>query len=352
MSNNKTAQIVRVPFRDGYILAAEVDGKHWLPLRPLCERFGLAMQPQHRKLQGAEWAVVTEMVMTGSDGKNYQMTCISLGSLGAWLLSIKAGKVKPGVRPALVAYQKEAADVLYRYFFRGTSAAPAATPKKTTATKVKSVSPFAKKLPELLSFLASVSKEGKHVSMSVSRSRLTISFKDAPTEGVSTSTEPSSVVAHKEPPVVEAAPDVTMVPVKEGQMVIPVMEGQTVVSATGSFRVQPTVPKGDFSAASIQATLVASTGKSISSARITAVAYALKILGDTEYGRWSSVYLDTGATRWNWRYNEKGVEAIKQVLAELPNEKDLQDVKAIGNGKASRASLSHEEYLALQHVAN
>lgn len=123
--------LVRVPFRDHAILAVERDGGHWLPLRPLCERFGLAMQPQHRKLQNAEWAVVTEMVMTGSDGKNYQMTCISLGSLGAWLLSIKTGKVKPEVRDALVTYQKEAAGVLYRHFFGAAPVGPGLA--KTTA---------------------------------------------------------------------------------------------------------------------------------------------------------------------------------------------------------------------------
>lgn len=116
--------LVRVPFHDHAILAAEVDGDHWLPLRPLCERFGLSMQGQHLKLQKAEWAVVNEMLMTGSDGKTYQMTCISLGSLGAWLLSIKAGKVKPEVRTALAAYQKEAAAVLYRHFFGGGVATP------------------------------------------------------------------------------------------------------------------------------------------------------------------------------------------------------------------------------------
>lgn len=116
--------LVRVPFHDHAILAAEVDGDHWLPLRPLCERFGLAMQPQHRKLQGAEWACVTEMVMQiPGDDQTRRVTCISLGSLGAWLLSIKAGKVKPEVRAALVAYQKEAAAVLYRHFFGGGVAA-------------------------------------------------------------------------------------------------------------------------------------------------------------------------------------------------------------------------------------
>lgn len=116
--------LVRVPFRDHDILAVKQDGGHWLPLRPLCERFGLSMQGQHLKLQKAEWAVVNEMLMTGSDGKTYQMTCISLDTLAAWLLSIKTGKVKPEVRDALVAYQKEAAGVLYRHFFGGAHVGP------------------------------------------------------------------------------------------------------------------------------------------------------------------------------------------------------------------------------------
>lgn len=116
--------LVRVPFRDHAILAVKQGEGHWLPLRPLCERFGLDVEGQRKKLKEAPWAVAEEISATGSDGKTYQMTCISLDTLAAWLLSIKAGKVKPEVRDALVAYQKEAAGVLYRHFFGGAHVGP------------------------------------------------------------------------------------------------------------------------------------------------------------------------------------------------------------------------------------
>ena len=42
-----------------------------------------------------------------------RLACIPLRALAGWLFTINPGKVAPEARPALVAYQREAADVLY-----------------------------------------------------------------------------------------------------------------------------------------------------------------------------------------------------------------------------------------------
>lgn len=127
-----TAQLVKVPFHNHEILVVEQGEDRWLPLRPLCERFGLSMQGQHEKLKTAPWATIKEILTVAEDGKPREMTALHLRSLAGWLFSIKPGKVKPEVREALVAYQKEAAEVLYKHF--APKPAPPALPSAELAT--------------------------------------------------------------------------------------------------------------------------------------------------------------------------------------------------------------------------
>jgi transcriptional regulator with XRE-family HTH domain len=62
-----------------------------------------------------------------SDGQAREVFCISQDCLPMWLATIYASKVKPAVRPLLVAFQKECAQVL-RDHFLGKPQAPAAPP--------------------------------------------------------------------------------------------------------------------------------------------------------------------------------------------------------------------------------
>lgn len=109
-----------VPFHGGELLAVAgeypEEGDRPIPLRPFCDRLGVAMQAQLTKLKAKEWAVVTMIVTTGSDGKNYEMACLPLRALPMWLATINTDKVKPEARAMLVAYQKEATEVLYKHF--------------------------------------------------------------------------------------------------------------------------------------------------------------------------------------------------------------------------------------------
>lgn len=113
---NFPTSLARVPFRGGFIEAAQLDGEVFVPIRPLCDALGLAVQRQLAKLKAKPWAVITLKVMTGADGKAYRMAAVDLRSLPLWLATIEPSRVKPEARPALVAYQREACDVLYRHF--------------------------------------------------------------------------------------------------------------------------------------------------------------------------------------------------------------------------------------------
>lgn len=124
-----TATLIKVPFHGHEIEVLEDQGERWLPLRPMCDRFGVSPQGQHLKLQSAEWATVKEMLTVAEDGKPREMTCLHLRSLAGWLFSIKPGKVKPEVRELLVAYQKEAAEVLYTHFSAKATSPALASPE-------------------------------------------------------------------------------------------------------------------------------------------------------------------------------------------------------------------------------
>ena len=85
-------------------------------LRRCCEALGISTEAQVAKLKNKEWAVTAMIEGTGPDGKQYLMTVIHVGSLPMWLASISSKKVAAEVRPKLLAFQKEAADVLADHF--------------------------------------------------------------------------------------------------------------------------------------------------------------------------------------------------------------------------------------------
>jgi len=139
--------LVTVPFHGGTLYAAGGEyanpGDRPVPLRPACERMSLAMQAQLSKLKGKPWAVVTMIVMTGADGKTYEMACLPLRLFPMWLASINPSKVAPHLRDMLIAYQREAADVLYQHFMPKAAAAdtaPRADSSETMAAMMAVIS--------------------------------------------------------------------------------------------------------------------------------------------------------------------------------------------------------------------
>lgn len=124
--------LVRVPFRGGFLLAAEghhdQEGDRPVILKPFVDGLGLDLSTQLIKLRGKGWAVVGMIPTTGADGKTYKMASLPLRAIPLWLATINPGKVKPEVRPMLVTYQREAADALYHRFLGGAPAAPCNPP--------------------------------------------------------------------------------------------------------------------------------------------------------------------------------------------------------------------------------
>lgn len=116
---------VPVPGTDRQIVATLVDGTPMVSLRHVCEAIGLAVESQRAKLRRRSWAVATQQVATGMDGKSYEMTMIDRRTFTMWLATIDETRVSDEARPVLIAFQAEAADALDAYFNGRTGAAPA-----------------------------------------------------------------------------------------------------------------------------------------------------------------------------------------------------------------------------------
>ena len=109
------------------ILGAKIDGKAIAAFRPIVEMLGMGYGSQLQKLKGKSWAVVTNIVTTGSDGKTYEMVGVDRRTLTMYLATLDENRVKEDVRPILVALQAEAADALDAYFHEGGAINPDAT---------------------------------------------------------------------------------------------------------------------------------------------------------------------------------------------------------------------------------
>lgn len=108
--------LVRIAFHGDELLATEVDGQPHIVLRPAIEALGLDYKSQYDKLRSKSWAVMGMSPTTGADGKTYQMVTVTVRTLLMLLATIDENRVAVHVRPKLVAYQAEVADVIEAHF--------------------------------------------------------------------------------------------------------------------------------------------------------------------------------------------------------------------------------------------
>lgn len=90
-----------------------------IPVKPICEALGIAYQPQMQKLKEDEdlSSVVTLSMITGSDGKQYEMVCLPCEYIYGWLFTINPKNVKPEAKDSVRKYRMECYQALYKHFF-------------------------------------------------------------------------------------------------------------------------------------------------------------------------------------------------------------------------------------------
>jgi P22_AR N-terminal domain len=95
----------------------EPDGIY-VALKPIVDAIGLAWHGQFERLQRDQVLSSTVRVirMVADDEKAREMVCLPLDILNGWLFGVDAKRVKPELKDAVIAYQRECYRVLDAHF--------------------------------------------------------------------------------------------------------------------------------------------------------------------------------------------------------------------------------------------
>ncbi len=118
---------IQVPFYETQITAVQTDGGVRIALKPVCEALGLDYSGQRQRLSNQTWATAGVTPSVGADGKNRNVTTVDRRTFTMWLATISTTRLKSdAARELLGRFQREAADVLDRYFHEGGAINPRA----------------------------------------------------------------------------------------------------------------------------------------------------------------------------------------------------------------------------------
>ncbi|WOE81653.1 phage antirepressor N-terminal domain-containing protein [Pseudomonas protegens] len=118
----QTAQhVMPVPFYEDTVVLVGKDNEPLVAMKPIVTNMGMDWKTQYRKLSEKFNSVMVEMTTTGGDGKQYDMVCLPLRKLPAWLYSISPNKVPTELRDKITRYQEECDDALWSYWTKGSA---------------------------------------------------------------------------------------------------------------------------------------------------------------------------------------------------------------------------------------
>lgn len=119
------AEIVRIPFHGTELLTVDEDGQPHIVFKPAIEALGLDFATQLTKLRRRSWACVGQRPMQlPGDTQSRTHTTVDVRTFLMLLATIDEGRVPGHVRPLLVAYQREVADVIEAYWTKGAAVRP------------------------------------------------------------------------------------------------------------------------------------------------------------------------------------------------------------------------------------
>lgn len=112
------SRFVTVPFHGDTLFAVErEDGVH-VAIKPISDRLKLDWSAQLRRTKRDPLLAQGMAMMTiPSPGGPQEATCLPLRLLPGWLFGIGANQVKPEAQEAVLSYQAECHEVLFRHFF-------------------------------------------------------------------------------------------------------------------------------------------------------------------------------------------------------------------------------------------
>ncbi|GAC71091.1 phage antirepressor N-terminal domain-containing protein [Gordonia soli] len=113
---NYSSGLVSIEFHGDTLYVAEIDDKVHVILRPAYEAIGVGADQQIANLQRQPWATTSVTRVVAGDGKVRNMITADLRSFLMSLATIPASRVAEHVRPKLIDYQREVADVIEAHF--------------------------------------------------------------------------------------------------------------------------------------------------------------------------------------------------------------------------------------------
>ncbi|MDQ4075172.1 MAG: ORF6C domain-containing protein [Chloroflexota bacterium] len=107
-------------YEDEVIAVRAEEGTVWLPIRHMCDLLEVDRTAQLRRIQRDPVLskYLTTVPVTLPDGRTYEMDCLPLKYVRAWLFGINASRVKQEVRDKLIRYQEEVIEIIDRAFTR------------------------------------------------------------------------------------------------------------------------------------------------------------------------------------------------------------------------------------------
>mgnify|MGYP002653600701 CR=1 FL=1 len=109
-------ELETITFHGDDLLVTEIDGKPHVVLKPAFEAIGLDANRQIANLRAQAWATTAVTAVVAADGRTREMVTSDLRSFLMQLATIPASRVAEHVRPKLIEYQREVADVIEAHF--------------------------------------------------------------------------------------------------------------------------------------------------------------------------------------------------------------------------------------------
>lgn len=151
--------LVTVDFHGQSLVAALIDGKPYVAMKPICENIGLQWEAQlkriHRNHVLSTCMSMMDIQVPGDDQRRSH-AFMPLDMLNGWLFGVDVNRVKDEIKPKIIRYQEECYRVLFQHFMPQQAAQPA------PAIDCERISPAqAQELKELVQAVVDTGKQ-KH----------------------------------------------------------------------------------------------------------------------------------------------------------------------------------------------
>jgi len=113
-----------VPLSVGQVPVLIIDGDVRIAFRHAVQAIGLDYRAALRLIRARSWARGVVTTTRDRAGRQSQMVTVDRRTFLMFLAAVNENRVRADVRPALVAFQREAADVLDAYVSRGVAVNP------------------------------------------------------------------------------------------------------------------------------------------------------------------------------------------------------------------------------------